>query len=459
MKKLLSVLICIAMLMTGFAFAEGGKLTISNVSISDNEGNALDLSGIDLSLAAAGDDAGAGLRVAVGANGEDVLSGVATLSEQGVVLKLDGMKNAYTVSFADVMMMLMADPEFQQLMQLVSALDFTEEDLAELMAIMEQFELAYEASITDTGIQEIDGVAYETYAINFPEAGYDAAYRGIFGLLDKHPALVSMLLEGSGYASMMEVYEAMGLRVRAEGTIIANESEAEVDLTGYGSSNDMEEMGINFYAYLTNGRDEEAGVEAVDLSLLVSALEDGELFNVVEANGCVTNVSATGELASFDGYLLVNDGFDEWSGFTFGLYSPQMTGTGLWLITIGDSNGEVSFNLSFGEEDGVSGIYGQFGDAENQLSFFAELQGSEGEIGFATAEGDYEMEFLADVAFSADDCAWMRVDTTNAVNLLTITEEQTETAGMEAMMVLMNALSELAAANDDFAIMMGNLMG
>lgn len=460
MKKILSVLICVAMLLTGLAFAEGGELTISNLVITASDGSVLDLSGIGLKLAAAGDDAGAGVRVALTANGEDVLSGVAALNEQGVVLSLDGLSSTYTIPMEDIMVMVMEDPDFQEMMQLIAAMDFTEADLAELIAIFETLMVNIEAGMTEVGTEEIDGVTYQHYELNYGEEVADAFYRGFVDLLDKHPAFVSLLLDGSGFSTMGEVYDALGLRVRMEGEALANESESEISLSAYGKANDMEEeLQLNNYIYTVVGVDEEAGVQMEDMTMSLSQIENEEYFGLVEVNGCVTTMIETGELAAFEGYVIAPVDEENWEGLVFSLYSPVMTGTGLWQISFSNWLETFTFDVSFGEVDGVDGVYGMLNSAEVQASYYSELQDGVGEFGLDIAEGESGVELLADVSVTETDGAWLNVDTTNSVNILTLTDEQIETVSMEGMMVLMNALSEIAAVNDTVAMLVGSLMG
>ena len=462
MKKFVSVLLCIAMLLTVCAFAEGGELTISNVVVSLGE-EALDFSGIDLRLAAAAGETDGGLRIALGANGEVVLSGLAVLNEQGVALAMDGLSNTYTISMADLMAMMAEDPDFQQMMQLMQALDFTEQDLVELVAIFETFMANVQASISDTGTEEINGETYQTYAVNFGEEGYDALFGGLAALLDKHPALVGMIMDGTGYSTLSEAYEASGMKLRAEGVAISGESEVEVDLMGYGSAEGMEEIAMNCYVYAAAGADEETGTEAVDMSIALSEVVDEEYVGIVELNGCITSVTATGELAAFDGYIAVPagtvDGEEAYEGVLFGLYGPALTGTGLWQISIGDWNETVSFDVSFGNADGMDGVYGMLTAEEAQISFYTETVDGVGTAGVAFADAESLVEVTADIALSETDGTWTAVDTSNAVDILTITEEQVNTVSMEAMIALMGAVSELAAANDTVAMLAGNLMG
>lgn len=459
MKKLMSVLLCIAMLLTACAFAEGSELTISNVAITMGEESTFDLSGIDLRLAAADNEAGGGLRIALGANGEEVISAVASINEQGIALAMDGLSNTYTVSMEDIMQMLAEDPDFQELIQLIEALDFTEQDLVELIGIVETFMANVDASISETGSEEIDGVTYQTYAINFGEEGYDALFGGLAALLDKHPVLVGMIMDGTGYNTVTEAYKASGFKMRAEGEMVSSESEVEIDLTGYASTADGEDVAVNGYGYMVVGTDEEAGTEAVDMTLSLSEIVDEEYVDMFEVNGCVTTATETGELAAFDGYLITPVDEENWDGLSFGLYGPALTGTGLWQLSISDWNETVSFDVSFGNADGVDGVYGLFSAEEAEMSYYFETVDGVGTAGLAYADSESFIEVAADVAITETDGAWLAVDTTNAVDILTITEEQIETVSMEAMVALMGALSELAAANDTVAMLVGGLMG
>ena len=460
MKKILSVLICIAMLLMACAFAEGGELSISNVQVSVSDGTVLDLSGIDLRLAAAADEAGGGVRLAVGANGEEVLSAVASVDEEKVALKLDGMSSAYTVSMADIMTMLMEDPDFQELMQLISALDFTEQDLIELIAIVETFMANMDASISETGTEEIDGVTYQSYAINFGEEGYEALFRGIVELLDQHPALMALLLEGSGYETLGQAYDALGMKMYAEGTMLTSESDAEIDLTAYSSVNGEEAAAVNAYGFMSYGVDEEVGLEGVDMTMLMSEVAGEEYISIFEVNGSVFTDTATGAFAGFDGYFIVPIDEENWDGVVLGVYGPQLTGTGLWQLSVSDWNGSFTYDVSFGEVDGLEGVYGIMAADGAEINYYSELQDGVGEFGVSVVAADGTgFEVLTDLALSETDGAWLNVDTANAVNLLTLTEEQTSTAGMELMVILMNVVSELAAANETVAALAGSLMG
>lgn len=464
MKKVLSVLICIAMLLTGLALAEGSELTISNpvISISEaGEESALDLSGVGLKLAAAGDDAGAGVRIALAANDQEVLSGVAAFNEQGLVLKLDGMSSSYIVSVEDIMTMLSENPEYQEMLQIMSALDFTEEDLDALIAIFETFGAQIEAGIVETGTEELDGETYTTYSFNYGEEVADGLYRGFVNLLDEHPALVSILLEDSGFATVGELYDALGMKVRMEGEGMANETESEISLSAYGTANGLEEeLQLNGYAHTIVGMDEETGLVAEDATFALSEITaEGDYVGIVEINGCLTSVAETGELAGFDGYFIVPTDEENWDGVVFGLYGPAMTGTGLWLLSIGDWNETFSFDVSFGNTEGVDGAYGVMAAEGMYMSFYSETQDGVGEVGFAFGDEEFDLEVIADVAVTENDGAWMNVDTANAVNLLTITEEEIEAAGLELMMTVLNGLSELTASNETLAALVGGMMG
>ncbi len=99
MKKLLAILLSALMLLSAFAAAEGGSVTLGNVQVSANGEMLLDLSGLELVLAAAESDAGLGLRLALNYGAGSADEAVVWLGGTELALKASFLSDAY---FMDV---------------------------------------------------------------------------------------------------------------------------------------------------------------------------------------------------------------------------------------------------------------------------------------------------------------------------------------------------------------------
>ncbi|MGN1005436.1 MAG: hypothetical protein ACI4O8_02860, partial [Aristaeellaceae bacterium] len=107
MKKLLAILLAAMLLLTACAVAEaGGQVVINDLVVYMNEGQSLDLSGIDFVLAAAGNGSEAGVRVAVEANGSSVANAIASLGAEQLELRVDGLSDVYSIRYEDLIAMI-----------------------------------------------------------------------------------------------------------------------------------------------------------------------------------------------------------------------------------------------------------------------------------------------------------------------------------------------------------------
>ena len=109
MKKLLAMLMAVLMLISACAMAEaasGGHLIIRDVEIDLGGGQTLDLSGVDLTLALAGDDSQGALRVAVDAAGASVLNAIASFGTEQLTLRADGISDVYSIRYEDLIAMI-----------------------------------------------------------------------------------------------------------------------------------------------------------------------------------------------------------------------------------------------------------------------------------------------------------------------------------------------------------------
>ena len=104
MKKLLAMLLAALMLITACAVAEeaaGGKLVIRDVVINLGD-ETLDLSGVDLTLAMAGDGTQNGVNLVVEAAGASVLNAIAAFDAEKLTLRADGISDVYALSYEDL---------------------------------------------------------------------------------------------------------------------------------------------------------------------------------------------------------------------------------------------------------------------------------------------------------------------------------------------------------------------
>ena len=465
MKRLLAMLLAALMLISACAVAEeafGGKLTVRDVVINMDGETALDLSGVDLTLALAGDEAQGGLRLALDAAGASVLNAIAAFDAEQLTIRADGISDVYALRYEDLMNLFVeAAGGTEELEAFMSGFESgvsagmiaaDGEVPAEISALMEHASEIFPNAISDGGTETIDGVEYTVINIAVSEEQMDVLLDDVAAIADVY-ALDQ--LEGSGYDSYGKLFDDAQLRLSVDGQVYLGETDiiATIDLYAMEAEMTEPEM-LGVYAVITN--DAENGIVDINGYLYTGSEEEREDIAALTA----AFVAIEGEFAAFE--MSIYDPSDEDSGFYVALYAPSVQENGLWQFSIGaeDAQEPVGFHFLWGEVEGQTQFSVQVVAGDELV--YLEYAGADG-VGTVTAgmmEGDEVTgEITAIVELAEDDGAWLPGAADGAVDMLTVDEAQLEKLSTEGMNLLMNVLSGLAQANESLGALIGDMMG
>ena len=141
--------------------------------------------------------------------------------------------------------------------------------------------------------------------------------------------------------------------------------------------------------------------------------------------------------------------------------APAAQSEGKWEFYLGAQDGmdTVSFYLDFGNVDGQDEFYAHLIVDEETLYINYEGANGVGRLSAGmTEDGKSLGGFSATVEVAEDDGAWLPGKVGATVDLLTIDDAQIEKASNEAMILLMNALTVMASANETVASLLGSMM-
>ena len=232
MKKLLAMLLAALMLISACAVAEeaaGGKLVIRDVVINLGD-ETLDLSGVDLTLAMAGDGTQNGVNLVVEAAGASVLNAIAAFDAEKLTLRADGISDVYALSYEDLIALIeeaAGDIDLSEAFQsgfvagvAVGASDG--EMPEELVTLIDHAAEILPNAVTEAGTEDIDGVEYEALNIDIDEDRMALLLDDLIAFLD---AYAQDGLEGSGYDSYRQMFDEADLRMSVDGEVRGSEEE------------------------------------------------------------------------------------------------------------------------------------------------------------------------------------------------------------------------------------------
>ena len=459
MKKLLAMLLAALMLITACAVAEeaaGGKLVIRDVVINLGD-ETLDLSGIDLTLAMAGDGTQNGLNLVVDAAGSSVLNAIAAFDAEQMTLRADGISDVYALSYEDLFNMFVeaagGAEELEAFMDgfesgvSVGMSSVDGEMPAEVAALVEHASEIFPNSISDGGTETIDGVEYAVVEINIDEDQMDVLLDDVAAIVDLYAA---DQLKNNGYDSCAQLFDEQQLRVSVNGAVNVGETDiiASIDMDAI-TADMTEPETVGVYAVITS--DAENGVVDVEAHFYTGDEDAREDVGALTAN----YVEIEGEFASIE--LSVFDPADENSSAYLAVYAPSVQENGLWQFSVGteDADEPAGFHIVFGNADGQDQFNLQVVDGEEIV--YIDYLGADG-VGTISAgmmDGEEVMgEISATVEVAEDDGAWLPAAADDVVNMLTIDDAQMEKLSDEGITLLLNALASLSEANESLAAML-----
>ena len=459
MKKLLAMLLAALMLITACAVAEeaaGGKLVIRDVVINLGD-ETLDLSGIGLTLAMAGDEAQGALNLAVDAAGTSVLNAIAAFDAEQLTLRADGISDVYALSYEDLFNMIVeaagGDEELEAFVGgfesgVSAGMSAADGEMpAEVAALVEHATEIIPNAVSDGGTTTIDGVEYAVIEIDISEEQMDVLLDDVAAIADVYAA---DNLKESGYDSYAQLFDEQQLRVSVNGAVYAGETDIIVSIDMDAITADMSEPEtVGVYAVITS--DAENGVVDVDAHFYTGAEDAREDFGALTAS----YVEMDGEFASIE--LSVYDPADENSGVYLAVYAPSVQENGLWQFSVGteDADEPAGFHIVFGNADGQDQFTLQVVDGEEVV--YIDYLGADG-VGTLSAgmmDGEETVGGIsATVEVAEDDGAWLPAVADDVVDMLTIDDAQMEKLSDEGITLLLNALASLSEANESLAAML-----
>lgn len=462
MKKILAMLLAVLMLISACAMAEGasgGHLIVRDVVIDMGDGQTLDLSGVDLTLALASDDVQSALRLALDAAGASVLNVIAAFDAEQLTLRADGISDVYAISYEDLMAMIeeaAGDVDLSESLQ--SSLDagvavgMSDGEMPEeLTTLIDHAAEIFPNAVSEAGTEEIDGVEYMVYDVDVSEERMDLLLDDLIVFLD---AYGQDGLEDSGYDSYRQMFDEANIRMTVDGTAYVAETEIIVDINANAFEGDETEPAtLNIYLDITD--DVENG--AVEVYGVLSEVDGEETEEIVSFLATYTEVD--GEFGEFDLGIYGPDSNE--ASFYVNVCAPAAQDEGLWefYVSIEDGTESVSFYLDFGSVDGQDEFYAHLIVDEETL--YINYEGADG-VGVLSAgmiDGEDVYGFSATVEVAADDGAWLPGAADATVDMLTIDEAQLEKLSNEGMNLLMNAMAGLAQANETMEALIGGMMG
>ena len=455
MKKVLAMLLAVLMLISACAVAEsvGGQLIVRDALIDLGGGQELDLSGLDLILAVAANDEQAGLRLALEGAGQSALNAVAVIGMEMLTFHVDGLSDVYSISYEDLMAMaeefggeIEAPAAFEAGFAVGASVDEMPAELAKLVADASEI---FAGSVTYVGTETIDGVEYEAVQISVGEEGMAVLLDDTVVFLD---AYGQDGLEGSGYSSFREMFDDAQLTMQVDGMLYANDTDiiADIDVKAF-ADGDSEPETLKIYAEVTG--DEET--EEFDVTL--SYVDDEENMEIASFVGSYTELD--GEFGEFE--LGIYEPYSDEAILYVSVTAPAAQSEGKWEFYLGAQDGmdTVSFYLDFGNVDGQDEFYAHLIVDEETLYINYEGANGVGRLSAGmTEDGKSLGGFSATVEVAEDDGAWLPGEVGATVDLLTIDDAQIEKASNEAMILLMNALTVMASANETVASLLGSMM-
>ena len=244
MKKLLAILLSVAMLLSACAMAEGFEIGLSNVRLYENGEAIINLSNMAVVLAfAAEDDCGA-VDLHFDLNGNVLCDVLLALVGQQILMEVntaEGLQGAYYLDLNTVRDMLGDYIDADMIQEAVTeTLTGDESPVAGAAGILGEY---LDGCVIDGGVTEIDGVAYETMLI-------DISPEQMYALIEA----VMQLLAETGSITLDEVDEMLAILdegdIRIDGSILSGDETSMATLTLYMEPHDVNDMSLTLGCYV-----------------------------------------------------------------------------------------------------------------------------------------------------------------------------------------------------------------
>lgn len=444
MKKLISLLIAAILLISVCAFAEGKEVVISNLSYSDDEGNALDFSGIELKFAVAQNETQGGLSVAVAANGEEITRAVLSADDAGIYLSADGISDTYSISM-------------ELIRSLLSAYIGENSILSNPDQFLQAFESAATEMVTlipeclsDGGTTVSDGVEYQVLNLDMDVE----ATKKLYAAMDPIFAYFPFLFEGTGYTSIADALEGENVNLSFQGQILMNDNSTILDLYAMESG----EATLNAFMTIESEYYDNVGLQGSNIYL---ALYDPTFEDVDEGylGFALLTVYTDPITGAFDMVDLSFGDSDDPAEQIYMALSPANTEDDYSYFTISTMDDSLEYYIIWGEAEEGYTVMIEYSDEDGNELEGVYLMPDDGMGSFyldASAEGD-SGSIYADVTLVDSDDAWLPT-IGETVDITTMDDVQGDKLLDEAMTILGELIAGCSATNDDFAAIVSSMM-
>ncbi len=447
MKKLIALILCMLLAAAPMAMAEGCDLTIGNMRMTA-EGTEYVLDGVELVLSMGQSDDGAGLRIAVNANGESVADLALQLAGDKIIAFADGVSDIYSIDTQVVV---------DAINQMLAAYNLTIETLPNFVAEMitklaaewsvsiEKITAVIAESVTEDGTVEIDGETAAHYVISISEDGMQT-------IIDEVCARLGdlMTLIGQTDAAQQIAYIAdSGVHFSLEGTFDSGETKvaAEIRLNVRDEATDETETML---ITETGNYTEADGVGTMRIEVTGALETENGMENVIAETIEVYEVN--GDFAGFEITVSAQDS----EPIVIKLDMPARQADGMVEFSIRpDPQAQTEFNVQISDtmarvaltyiDSAMSLTATQIADNAVNIAFEANVEGS-------------DVSASLDAAVTDGDASWLLPTADDTVDVLSMDQAQMQKLMSEASVKAMDLLGTLAGASEELAALVADGM-
>lgn len=222
MKKLVAVLLCVAMLLGTCALGEVAQFTLKNIVITA-DGEATDLTGFDTILTAGAEGEQGGLKLSFELNGSPVASVLLAMLGQQILLELDAgdsQERAYYVDMNVLLGLLGQQINLQTILESIGESVAGDESATAMFG--GQLSGVFEGCASDGGVTQIDGVDYSVTQIEVSAEQMRAAIEALIDVLEQQGTYDTEKAEEvlNNFFSYDQEYTVSGAYYEGEGSDI-----------------------------------------------------------------------------------------------------------------------------------------------------------------------------------------------------------------------------------------------
>ena len=447
MKKLIALILCMLLAAAPMAIAEGYDLTIGNMRMTV-DGTEYVLDGVDLVFSLGQNDDGAGLRIAVNANGDSVADLTLQVAGDKIIAFADGVSDTYSIDMETVTTLLnqalaQYGVDIEQLPQLLA------EGLAKLAAewsvSIEKIITVVAESMTEDGTVEIDGETATHYVISISEEGMQTIIDEICARLGDLMTLIGQTESAQQIAYIAD----SGVHFSVEGTFDIGETKvaAEVRMNVRDeSTGETETMLITE----TGNYTEADGVGTMRIEVTGALETENGMENVIAETIEVYEVD--GDFAGFEITVSAQDS----EPIVIKLDMPVRQADGMVEFSIcPDPQAQTEFNVKISDTmarvaltdiDSIMSLTAtQIADNAVNIAFEANVEGS-------------DVSASLDAAVTDGDASWLLPTADDTVDVLSMDQAQLQKLMSEVSVKAMGLLGTLAGSSEELASLVAGTM-